>query len=58
MIEGVALFSIVGLILLQDGKQLVIFVICILILSMNTVSKEKVIKLAKLTAEEARSLEG
>ena len=58
MIEGVALFSIVGLIVLQDGKQLVIFVICILILSMNTVSKEKVIKLAKLNAEEARSLEG
>ena len=57
MIEGVALFSIVGLIVLQDGKQLVIFVICILILSMNTVTKEKMIKLAKLNAEEARSLE-
>ena len=56
-IEAVALFSIVGLILLQDGKQLVIFVICILILSMNTVTKEKLIKMARLNHEEARSLE-
>lgn len=56
-IEGVALFSIVGLILLQDAKQLVIFIICILVLSMNTVTKEKMIRLAKLNAEEASSLE-
>lgn len=56
-IEGVALFSIVGLIILQDGKQLVIFVICILILSMNAINKEKVIKLAKLNAEEAAALD-
>ncbi len=57
MIEGVALFSIVGLIVLQDGKQMVLFVISILILSMNTVSKEKMIKLAKLSPEEAHLLE-
>jgi hypothetical protein len=58
MIEGVALFSIVGLIVLQDGKQMVLFIICILVLSLNTISKEKVIRLAKLNKEEARSLEG
>lgn len=57
MIEGVALFSVVGLIVLQDGKQMVLFVICILILSLNTVNKEKMIKLAKLTPEEALLLE-
>lgn len=56
MIEGVALFSVVGLILLQDGKQMVIFVICILILSMNTVTREKAVKMAKLNPEEARLL--
>jgi hypothetical protein len=58
MIEGVALFSIVGLIVLQDGKQMVLFIVCILVLSMNTVSKEKVVRMAKLNKEEARSLEG
>lgn len=56
-IEGVALLSIVGLILLQDGKQMLIFVICILILSMNAVNREKVIKLARLNAEEAAALD-
>jgi hypothetical protein len=58
MIEGVALFSIVGLIVLQDGKQMVLFIVCILVLSLNTISKEKVVKMAKLNKEEARSLEG
>lgn len=58
MIEGVALLSIVGLIVLQDGKQMVLFIVCILVLSMNTISKEKVIRMAKLNKEEARSLEG
>jgi len=57
MIEGTALFSLVGLIVLQDAKQLVIFVICILVLSSNTVTKEKVTRMAKLNAEESRSLE-
>ena len=57
MIEGTALLSIVGLILLQDAKQLVLFVICILVLSMNTVTKEKVIRMAKLNPEEAKTLE-
>lgn len=57
MIEGTALFSIVGLILLQDSKQLVIFVICILVLSMNTITKEKLIKGAKLNQEEAKALD-
>ena len=47
MIEGTALFSIVGLILLHDAKQLVLFVLCILVLSLNTVTKEKVIRQAK-----------
>ncbi len=58
MIEGVALFSVVGLIVLKDGKQMVLFVICILILSMNTVTKEKVVKMARLNPKEAQSLEG
>ena len=57
MIEGVALFSLVGLIVLQDSKQLVLFVICILVLSSNTVTKEKVTRLAKLNAEESKALD-
>jgi F0F1-type ATP synthase membrane subunit c/vacuolar-type H+-ATPase subunit K len=56
MIEGTALFSIVGLILLQDAKQLVLFVLCILVLSVNTVTREKVIRGAKLNKEEAKAL--
>jgi hypothetical protein len=57
MIEGSALFSLVGFILLQDAKQIVLFILCILVLSLNTVSKEKVIRMAKLNAEEAKALE-
>ena len=57
MIEGTALFSIVGLILLHDAKQLVLFILCILVLSVNTVTKEKVIRMAKLSQEEGRALE-
>lgn len=57
MIEGTAIFAIVGMILLQDAKQLVIFLLCILVLSMNTVTREKVIRLAKLNREEAKVLE-
>ncbi|MEN8229743.1 MAG: hypothetical protein ABFS38_16395 [Bacteroidota bacterium] len=57
MIEGTALFSIVGLILLQDAKQLILFIICILLLSMNTITKEKVVRMAKLNHEEAKALD-
>jgi len=57
MIEGTALFSLVGLIVLQDAKQLVIFVICILVLSSNTVTKDKVTRMAKLNSEESRALD-
>ena len=57
MIEGTALFSLVGLILLQDAKQLVLFVICIMVLSINTITKEKVTRMAKLNAEESKALE-
>ncbi len=57
LIEGTALISIVGLIILQDAKQLVIFVLCIVVLSINTVTKEKVIRGAKLNTEEAKALE-
>ena len=57
MIEGAALFSIVGLILLQDAKQLVLFVLCILVLSTNTITKEKVTRMAKLNTEESKALE-
>ena len=56
MIEGPALFSLVGLIVLQDAKQLVIFIICILVLSSNTVTKEKVTRMAKLNQEESKAL--
>jgi len=56
-IEGVALFSLVGLIVLQDSKQLVLFVICILVLSSNTVNKDKVTRMAKLNTEESKSLD-
>ena len=57
MIEGVALFSLVGLIVLQDSKQLVLFIICILVLSSNTITREKVTRMAKLNAEESRALD-
>lgn len=57
MIEGTALFSLVGLIVLQDAKQLVLFVICVLVLSSNTVTKEKVTRMAKLNSEESRALD-
>jgi len=57
MIEGTALFSLVGLIVLQDAKQLIIFVICIFVLSSNTVTKEKVTRMAKLNSEESRALD-
>jgi len=56
MIEGTALFSLVGLIVLQDAKQLIIFVICVFVLSSNTVTKEKVTRMAKLNSEESRAL--
>jgi len=56
MIEGVALFSIVGMIVLQDAKQLVIFLICMLVLSMNTVTREKLVRGAKLNPDEEREL--
>lgn len=56
MIEGAALFSLVGLIVLQDAKQLVPFVICILVLSGNSVTREKATRLAKLNPEESRAL--
>jgi len=57
MIEGVALLSIVGFILLQDAKQLVLFILCVLVLSMNTVTKERVVRQAKLNPEESRALD-
>lgn len=56
MIEGTALFSLVGLIVLQDAKQLLLFIICILVLSTNTVTKEKVTRMAKLNTEESKAL--
>jgi hypothetical protein len=57
MIEGTALFSIVGLILLQDAKQLVLFILCLLVLSVNTVTKDKAIRMARLNTEEAKALD-
>lgn len=57
MIEGTALFSLVGLIVLQDAKQLVLFVLCVLVLSSNTVTKEKVTRMAKLNSEESKALD-
>jgi hypothetical protein len=57
MIVGAALLSLVGLILLQDAKQLVLFVICVLVLSTNTITREKVTRMAKLNAEESKALE-
>jgi len=56
MIEGAALFSLVGLIVLQDAKQLVLFIICILVLSTNSVNKEKATRLARLNSEESKAL--
>jgi hypothetical protein len=56
MIEGAALFALVGLMVLQDAKQLVLFIICILALSMNSVNREKATRLAKLNPEESKAL--
>jgi hypothetical protein len=56
MIEGPALFSLVGMIVLQDAKQLILFVICILALSSNTINREKVTRMAKLNNEESKAL--
>lgn len=56
MIEGTAIFSIVGMIVLNDAKQLVIFLLCIVVLSANAVTKDRVIRMAKLNKEEARML--
>ena len=56
MIEGAALFSLVGMIVLLDSKQLVLFIICILVLSSNSISRDKVTRLAKLNPEESRAL--
>lgn len=56
VIEGCAIFSLVGLIVLQDSKQLILFVICVLLLSSNTVTKEKVTRMAKLNTEESSAL--
>jgi hypothetical protein len=57
MIEGAALFSLVGMILLQDANQLILFVLCILVLSTNTITKEKVTRMAKLNTEESKALD-
>lgn len=57
MIEAAALFSLVGLIVLEDAKQLILFVICILALSSNTVTRDKVTRMAKLNTEESKALE-
>ena len=56
MIEGCAIFSLVGLVVLQDAKQLVLFVVCVLVLSSNTVTKDKVTRMARLNTEESRAL--
>lgn len=57
MIEGTALFSVVGLILLKDAKQLVLFILCLIVLSFNAISRDKVSRMAKLNAEEEKALE-
>lgn len=57
MIEGAALFSLVGLIVLQDAKQLVLFIVCIIVLSTNSVTKDKATRLAKLNPDESRALD-
>ncbi len=56
IIEGCAIFSLVGLVVLQDAKQLVLFVICVLVLSSNTITKEKVTRMARLNTEESKAL--
>lgn len=57
MIEGCAIFSLVGMIVLQDAKQLIIFTICIFVLSSNSITKEKLTRMAKLSSEESRALD-
>lgn len=56
MIEGAALFALVGLIVLQDAKQLVLFIVCIVVLSMNSVTRDKATRLAKLNPDESKAL--
>lgn len=57
MIEGTALFSIVGMILLEDAKQVVLFIICILVFSFNSVSRDRASRMARLNPEEEKALE-
>jgi len=57
LIEGPALFALVGFMLLEDSKQLALFLICILALSANTINKEKATRMAKLNVEESKALE-
>ncbi|MEZ5072592.1 MAG: hypothetical protein R2751_16920 [Bacteroidales bacterium] len=57
MIEAVSLFSLVGLMLLDDAKHLVLFILCILVFSLNSVTKDRVIAGAKLNRDEARALD-
>jgi hypothetical protein len=56
LIEGCAIFSLVGLVVLQDAKQLVLFVVCVLVLSSNTITKDKVTRMARLNTEESKAL--
>ena len=56
MIEGAALFSLIGLLILQDSKHLILFILCLLVLSSNSVTREKVVKWAKLNSNEAEQL--
>lgn len=56
MIEGPALFALVTFLLLVDGKQLIVFLICILAFFFTAPDKEKFKEEAKLTAAEKAGL--
>lgn len=51
-IEGPAFFSIVAFLLLQDGRQLVVFLVCLVAFILANPGMEKVSSYAKLSAEE------
>jgi len=55
-IESASLFSIVVFILLNDGKQMIVFLLCLAAFALASPSREKISTWAKLNSEERREL--
>lgn len=53
-IEGATLFSLVGLFLTEDSKQIAIFLLCLVMFFNYFLTKEKMVEMLKLEKDEAR----